>query len=182
MLEMKPARNIVAVTLLAIVSYGCVWGVVGGNPTGRLSDRNGTSRVLDVDSFHVATAITNAFESHRYRDMALIHTGVLDYTIHGRKFEGGYDLTCMTLTGAITNVALDNGRVLPYVASFYVETEPVSTGHTKVTVRTISSGVPDGRETGVHGGVAGHIRNIPPLRQEEENILTQISAYLEVPK
>jgi hypothetical protein len=130
----------------------------------------------------VATAITNAFESYRYREMALIHTGVLDYTIHGRKFEGGYDLTCMSLLGAITNVVLDNGRVLPYFASFYVETEPVSENRTKVTVRTISSGVPDGRETGVHGGVAGHVRNIAPLRQEEENVLIQILAYLEVPK
>jgi len=89
----------------------------------------------------VATAITNAFESYRYREMALIHTGVLDYTIHGRKFEGGYDLTCMSLLGAITNVVFDNGRVLPYFASFYVETEPVSENRTKVTVRTISSGV-----------------------------------------
>ena len=85
------------------------------------------------------------------------------------------------LTGTITNVVLDNGRVLPYLASFYIETEPVTTSRTKVTVRTISSGVPDGQETGIHGGVAGHVRNIAPLRQEEENILTQISAHFDGP-
>ena len=179
---MNFVRNTVAAAIVAMVCCGCTQEVVGGNPTGRLSDQNGTSRIFDGDSFHVTTAITNAFDSDRYREMALIYTGGLDYQIHGRKFQGGYSLTSMSTSGTITNVALDNGQVAPYRASFYVETTPAGTNHTKVTVYTIGSRVLDGQEPGVHGGWANHYRDIPPLRQEEENILAQIAAQFEVSK
>ena len=51
----------------------------------------------------------------------------------------------------------------------------LDTDRTKVTVRTISSEVIDGKEIfNVHGGTANHYRTVPPVRQEEENVLMAI--------
>lgn len=179
---MNCLRNAIVVAILEVVSFGCTRGVVGGNPTGRLSDWNGTSQVFQGDALHMSVAITNAFDSYRYREMALIHTGGLDYEMHGRKYQGGYSLSCMSVTGTYTNISLDNGRTAPYLAHFYIEAHPVDTNRTKVIVYTIYSQVLDGQEVGVHGGWANHYRDIAPLRQEEENILAQIAAQVHVAK
>ncbi len=74
-----------------------------------------------------------------------------------------------TLTGTVE---------LPYRAYFYIGLTSTGTNATMVTVRTIQAEVIDGKEPGVHEGWAMHFRKIPPVRQEEENILEAITAEL----
>ncbi len=51
----------------------------------------------------------------------------------------------------------------------------MATNRTSITVRTIDAWVIHGKEIGVHGGVANHEVNVPPLLQEETNVLLAIS-------
>ena len=71
------------------------------------------------------------------------------------------------------------GKSLPYIAYFHIDLTPLATNQTKVTVRTILSEVIDGRETlNLHGGEANHYRKVPPVRQEEERVVTAIAEAL----
>jgi hypothetical protein len=83
---------------------------------------------------------------------------------------------------SLSMVPLDNGKSLPYEASFYITIAPVSSNRTTVIVRTTSCSLLDGQEPGIHGGWANHYRTVEPIQQEEDNVLAAISKELSKPK
>lgn len=71
-----------------------------------------------------------------------------------------------------------DGPRVPYAACFHITTVSAGTNQTKVVVRTIVSEVVDGKEPGVHAQWAFHYRKVPPVRQEEENVIAALSGKL----
>ena len=150
-----------------------------GKPQLPLSGKSGTAHFFTANEFEVIAAITNTFPDLRYRQMFLKQADDFDL-IQGWHSTNGFVLEPFGVPPSITNVPLDHvgNRKVPYVAYFHFEISPLGTSRTKVTVRTISSGVIDGKEISVHGGWANHYRKVPPIRQEEENLLLAIAEEL----
>ena len=126
-------------------------------------------------------AITNAFDEFRYRGMNFDEALGRDYLLAGWHPTNGFILMPFSADGSITNVSIgrNNKRWVPYVAYFHIVPESTATNETRVTVRTILSQVIDGTELfNVHGGIANHYRRVPPVRQEEENVLSVIEQKL----
>jgi hypothetical protein len=78
----------------------------------------------------------------------------------------------------ITNVPLTSGATVPYWCAFYITIVPVDHNRSSVNVRSIKPSVADGQEPGVHGGWARHSRDVSPIRQEEENVISAIAGEL----
>ena len=166
-----------AVTLGFLSS--CTRGVTGGNPKLPLSNTNGTTRVLEGSELALATAITNAFKDLRYREMYLVEDTLVRQEVGHRFSEtNGFVLMPFSGDGSIGTIPLATGKTVRYCADFYITTKPASSNQTIVTVHTARAGVLDGQETGIHGGLANHYRDIPPVRREEENVLTAIAEEL----
>jgi len=171
-------RRVIVVTSAIVIGVvaGCTSALVGGRPQLPLSNKNGSSRIFAATSSQMVSAITNAFADLRYRQMFLIQAADFDL-VQGWHSTNGFVLEPVGVPASITNVPLDRlgKQRVPYVAYFHVEITVLDTDQTKVTVRTISSEVIDGKEIfSVHGGTANHYRTVPPVRQEEENVLMAI--------
>jgi hypothetical protein len=69
-------------------------------------------------------------------------------------------------------------RVLPYFAQFDLRVQEVSSNQSRVCVTTTSAWVRDGKEIGIHGGWAWHTKAVPPIHQEETNIVLRVQAQL----
>jgi hypothetical protein len=146
-----------------------------------IADQNGTERVFPANQDEIVDAITNAFADSRYRQMILEPASDVPGLVPGFKEKTGFVLESMSATGSITNIPLTSPGTtpVPYVAYFYIRTTQLGTNKSGVTVRTIRSEVIDGQEPGVHGGWANHYRKVPPVRQEEENVLAMITSALQ---
>jgi len=157
------------------LAFGCSRGVIGGKPTAPLSDSKGTSSNYVASEEQVLVAITNSFPTPHW---VLDRAAESAYLVPGWHATNG--LVLFSIDQTITNIQLNDpaGTWVPYVAYFHIELQPAGSGITRVTVRTIKSDVIDGKEPGIHGGWADHHRAVPPVRQEEENILRRICDQL----
>ncbi len=164
----------------------CSRNVTGGNPNLPLSNSNGVAHIFDVSQFAALAAITNAFSDNRYRGMLLEDARNAAYLVPDWHPKDGFVLSpflglnydknpLASNGGAITNIPLDSGKVVPYFPYFYITISQLGSNKVNVDVRTVLAQVIDGRETGVHGGWANHYRNVLSVRQEEENVLIVIS-------
>jgi len=72
-------------------------------------------------------------------------------------------------------------RRLRYVATFHITLNERGGNETEITVRTVSAKVLDGLALG-HGGIAASTAKVPPVRQEEENVLKAVAAQLGLAK
>ena len=159
---------------------GCIHGVKGGIPTLATSDSNGTSVPLPAREDDVVAAITNAFQLFRYQGMWLYprdHAARIgDWLPFVGQVTNGFTLT--SEPGHFTSIPLDNGKVVPYLSSFYISIKPISSMQTVVNVKTIQSSVQDGREYSIHAGWGAHFRDVPPIREEEEKVIKAIAHEL----
>ena len=170
--------NAVSLVVLGFV-MGCASGVIGGKPKVQLSDKNGTTRIFEVNELKAIAAISNAFGDYRYKYMTLYEAAKWPDIIPGHTVTEGFVL-CSYELGGIAKVPLDRARTkwVPYFADFHITVKSFGRNQTKVTVRSIRPLVIDGKEIGLHFGPAVHYRNVPPVRQEEENILLAIAEEL----
>ncbi len=77
----------------------------------------------------------------------------------------------------VTSIVWGKTRV-PYHAQFLIVADQIVTNRCRVTVTTISALIPHGREIGIHGGWAVHMKDIPPVLAEETNVLSRIETQL----
>jgi len=164
------------------LAVGCATGVIGGKPQLPLSDKRGTARIVAAAKTQTILAITNAFAEFSYRGMAL-HIGVeSEETLPSIKAMNSFELRAMH--EPIAKVPLDIARTkwVPYIADFQITLKPLNSNQTKIIVQTLYSEVLDGKEPGVHTEWANHYRSVPPVRQEEENVLAAIEKALESPE
>ena len=151
----------------------------GGAPALPLSGANGTSQLFSAPEPTVLTAVSNAFETGDAHPIG--YRGMHLYTASEESYLGvtnGFVL--FPLLGPISSVPLQ-GRTqisVPYIASFNITTKSLDRSHTTATVRTIYAKVIDGSDIGIHGGWANHERNVPPVKDEEEDVLKAISNAL----
>jgi hypothetical protein len=131
----------------------------------------GTQQMFNASQTQVGNAVSNAFKS--YKGMALF-SAQTDGFIPGWHKTNGWIL--FPLDGPITTTPWKNSKELvPYIPTFHISLQPTGTNRTTITVRTIDARVIHGKEIGVHGGMANHEVNVPPVRSEETNVLTAIS-------
>jgi len=184
-MKKRPKFFLAELLLPAALLAGCTRHVQGGDPALPLSNSNGTARIFPAAESTVLTAISNGFATDDANPMG--YRG-MDLSPSAEPFLGpnwhvtnGFVL--FPLSGPITNVPLrgHTNVLAPYTACFNIITRPVDSSHTEVLVRTIFAKVRDGKEIGVHGGWANHERDVPPVKAEEENVLTTISNAMLVP-
>lgn len=174
-------NRIIAVIISVLLGCvaGCATGAVGGKPQGPLSNHERTSRIFTTPAGQIDMAISNAFADFQYRGMVLERASEnLDILPDSRSVDG---FVLRTIHEPIAKVSLDRGGTtwVPYIAYFNIATTPISDSQTKVTIYTFFSEVIDGQETfNFHGGTANHYRTVPPVRQEEESVLSAISNQL----
>jgi len=141
--------------------------------------RSGTSKVYAVTVDQIIPAITNAFESDRYHDMLFVPSHEQwDQAAHRwsrRPATNEWGLN----TGHLPVAVIARGqKTVPYYAHFEITASPLGTNSCKVSVVTISATIPDGKEIGIHGGWAVHMKHIPPVFEEETNVLLRIEKQL----
>jgi hypothetical protein len=164
----------------AIIGFvtGCSTGVIGGKPQLPLSDKGGTTRLFEATQDQAVSAITNAFAGFSYRGMVLREMAESERVPPSGDTRNRFVLWAMH--EPIAKVPLDSAKTkwVPYVADFLIVVMPLGSNQTHIAVRTISSEVIDGREAGIHTEWANRYRRVPPVRQEEENVLSAISEEL----
>jgi hypothetical protein len=158
------------VKLLCLLMAGAF--AVAANGQASAGKRNTTAGVLDATQGEAAAAITNLFEERYYRGMIVIE---LSPTMSEYGLTNGWDAE--TTTSELTKITKGK-KTLPYFAQFHITAEPVGTNQCKIAVRTLKSWVHDGKEIGIHGGWAHHDVDVPPVLQEETNLLFQIAREL----
>ena len=158
---------------------GCSRGVHGGAPALPLSGTNGTTQVFFAPEVVVITGVSNAFDIGNSNPMG--YRGMHLYTAAEEAYLGATNgFVLFPLIGPIASVPLQGQTQVsvPYTACFNITTKALDSSNTTVTVRTIYAKVIDGEEVGVHGGWANHERDVPPVKDEEENVLNAISNAL----
>ena len=169
---------VLLVVVLSVSHLGCTRGAIGGNPTLAVSGTNGTSRVLNGSEAEVGAAITNAFDNLKYHDMLFVPVdeGIGATLARGWVVTNGFQL----LPGmeALCVVPVDNGKSLPYDATFYITIAPAPSNRTTVLVRTTTASLRDGVYSDIHSSQAIRFRPVKPLQREEDNVLTVISEQL----
>jgi hypothetical protein len=153
---------------------GCTRNVHGGDPACPLSNTNGTDAVLDCPPSQLAAAISNAFIGNRFRGMKLEPAAQNNYMPSNFPNAGGFIL--WPLMGPTTNIPLRGGKpiTVPYSPVFHITTQEFGNQRSKVKVQTVSSEVTDGKEPGVHGGWANHVRAVKPVKAEEEAVIEHL--------
>jgi hypothetical protein len=158
----------------ALLTCGvCV--AVGGK-----GDESATAKIFDATWEQTTTAITNAFASHRYHEMALIQQ---PYQFDRKAQRSSripttneWGIYTMELPVAEITVG---GKRLPYFANFDIRVENLTSNQCKVIVRTTSARIPGGKVPNIHGSgwvVSG--KYISPILEEETNVLNQIEWQL----
>ena len=161
--------------------FGLAWvtGRLAGNPTLPLSDVNGSKRMIGVGEARALSVISNTFRLFRYRDMMLSDASGSDYLAPNWHPTNGFVLLpTVSVVGTVPIKGILGNRRLGYVATFHITTTPLATNETKITVRTVTAKVLDGIALG-HGGTAANTASVPPIRQEEENVLNAIEVELD---
>lgn len=156
---------------------------VGGLRDSRAASKQptGTARCYAATLEQTIVAITNAFESGRYHG-ALFVASLEQFDIAKKRWTripatNQWELITDNLGGGKILVPW-NKQMLQYSAQFLIHAEQLTINQCKVIVTTIEASVPHGREIGIHGGWAVHMKNIPPVLEEETNVLSRIDAQL----
>ena len=135
-------------------------------------------RTFRATSEEVLEAISNAFENLRYHNMMLAPSHGFDL-IPGWSFTNGFVLVPSVKPVAMVPTKSQHPAITaPYFCYFHIRIEPEATNKTGVTVSTLMPRVVDGRTVGIHGGWADKYRDVPPVHQEEENVLGAIEEAL----
>ena len=166
-------------TPFVLIVFVAVGGLRDGHAASEQS--TGTAQCYPATLEQTITAITNAFESGRYHG-ALFVANHEQFDIARKRWSGipatnQWELITDSLGGGKILVPW-NKQMLQYSAHFLIHAEQLATNQCKVTVTTISASVPLGREIGMHGGWAVHMKNIPPVMAEETNVLSRIDRQL----
>jgi len=164
-------------TLLALYAAH----ISDGSALADTQTNGGTARVYAATLDLAVAAITNAFSSRRYHNMAIIAEPYQYDMITQRwsKRPATNEWSLYTEMSPLTEV-LWEGKMVSYFPEFDITAKQLVTNQCKITVRTISAWIPDGKEIGIHGGLSGHAKHIPPILQEETNVLSQIEMELRV--
>ena len=172
---MRVGRAILA--LLAL--YGA--HISGGSALADTQTNGGTAQVYPANLDLAVAAITNAFSLRRYHNMAIIAEPYQYDMITQRwsKRPATNEWSLYTEMSPLTEV-LWEGKMVSYFPEFDITAKQLVTNQCIITVRTISAWIPDGKEIGIHGGLSGHAKHIPPILQEETNVLSQIEMELRV--
>jgi hypothetical protein len=173
-------RNLGA-TRFAFLLFGLAGTVSDGNHT--LAAAEGkvrTSKTYTASLDQAITAITNAFSSCRYHDMGFMSdecqfdTGRSRWT--KRPATNEWSLYPQELP---VSVIARRKSTVPYYADFLITAEQHATNRCRITVATTSAQIPDGREIGIHGGWAVHMKDIAPILEEETNVLSRFERQLD---
>ena len=169
------------VGMLFVIAAGC--GIISFNPSLPLSDKNGTEQVFAASESEVTLAITNAYGDSSKSKMILqlaVERGA-DW-IHGWHPTNGFLLFSFDPIADVPVLTLIGKKQVPYFPYFHVVVTPLNSNQTQVVVRTVRSEVIDGKEIGVHSGLANHYRKVLPVRREEKHVIEAISGQLSLPK
>ena len=166
----------------ALLEFAILCGLLLGNgfATADPTIAQGTSRIYVVSLGQARAAITNAFE--KYHDM-LIAASDVEYNPVARRWSkkpttNEWELA--TSDAPLLTISFHN-KLVPYYADFDIAVTRISTNQCQITVTTIDGWVPNGKkEMGIHGGWVGQTEHIPPMLQEETNVLTQIEIEMRV--
>lgn len=160
-------KNCLIITILGTivgVSIVVSCAIAGGSTKPSV----GTVRAFNASEIEVTSAITNAFKSGHYNDM------LLGPAVGSGELARGWHPT--------NGFVLFPGTGTRYYAYFHIVVFPTSTNLTKVVVRTIEADVVNGKEPGLHGGLALHFSKTQPIPKEEENVLSAIAQELDAAK
>jgi hypothetical protein len=166
-----------------VISGFIAWatGVFAGRPCLPLSDAKGTERIFAANDSEVRTAISNAFNQFKYHDLMLTDPIGSDWLAPGWHPTNGFLLLpTVGIVGMVPTIGILGKRELPYVATFHITVDALAANQTRVVVRTVIAKVVDGVALG-HGGTPGNTKRVPPVRQEEENVLSAIAEQLNGP-
>jgi hypothetical protein len=173
------ARWVFLALALAMTGF-IVWasGALAGKPCLPLSDAKGTECVFTASASEVGSAITNAFRLFKYHDLMLTDAIGSDYMAPTWHPTNGFLLLPTTSTlCTVPTAGVLGRRQLPYLATFHITVKPIATNQMMVAVRTVTAKVMDGITLG-HAGTTGNTVAVPPVRQEEENVLAAIADQL----
>jgi len=163
---------------LALSLMALATGWVHADATRREAVQVGAARRVFVAAHgEILAAITNAFSSLRYHETMLIPAR---YDLPARRWASGNSTNewmLYTGTSPLTTVRVGK-EMVPYFAEFDLRANPLATNRWEITVRTTASWVHAGKEVGIHGGWAAHSKHIPPVLQEETNVLVRIERQL----
>ncbi len=141
--------------------------------------RSGTAKVYTGTVAQVISAVTNSFSSGRYHDMFLFQLPLEYDTAHDRWSNRPATNEWILDPGHLPLSVIPVGKkTAPYYARFIIKVSPAVTNSCKVTVTTILASIPNGKEIGIHGGWAVHMKDIRPVREEETNVLLRVESQL----
>lgn len=166
---------------LVAVSITLMWAGAGCTDRRTTSSQdaqtNLTGRVFNATTIQTTEAALRAFSQFRYHS-TMLEPAVGSQSIPGWQATNGFLL--LSTTEPLSLVAVDRAgtRRLPYFADFHLTITHFESNRSIVTARTIRSRVVKGREINIHGGWAKRFRAFPPVREEEEKIISAIANEL----
>jgi hypothetical protein len=161
----------------AILSLLALCGafVSDATPLAGNEGREGTARFYAVTLNQARAAITNAFSDDRYHELLIAPT-FTEWDPRTRRWSKRpttNQWAVFTADSPLTTITWGKKSV-PYYADFDIAVNSISTNQCRIVVRTTSAWIPGGLEIGIHSGWARGAKNIPPILQEETNVLSQI--------
>ena len=142
----------------------------------RVGSKDETAAIFHVAPNAITNAIMRAFGDGRYRGMFLEPPSLAGQDEPQIRTTNGFLL--VPVGGAITNVPYKK-TLAPYLPCFQIIIQPTNAADTRVIVRTPRSQITDGLTVfAPHGGKAELLRNVPPFREEETNVLKAIEREL----
>jgi hypothetical protein len=178
------ARLVVLAVCIAVITFGVVgivWMAGGfvGRPVLAVSNENGTSRIFRVSEESLKLAITNAFDLFKYPGVLFTSPIGEDWMAPNWHPTNGYLL--QNTGDPLAKVPMEGlfgRRNLRYRADFHVTIVRQTNNETVVNVRTVYARVLDGISL-THSGFGPGFIQVPPIRREEENVLSAIQKELE---
>ena len=168
--ELKP--YVLAVLILAepalFAKYCC------GGPSETLE----TVRIYSGSWQQCTTALTNAFSAYKYHHMGFLPS-LYHYDVDAKRWSRIPTTNEWSLYAVDKAIPATLGnKTVSYYPEFNLIANQIASNKCKITVRTISAWIPDGKEIGIHGGLAGHAKHVRPIMAEETNVLNQIEIQL----
>ena len=145
------------------------------------SPQNPTRAIFNAPLDQTVQAVTNAFSLRTYHGMSFL-PAVQEWDIEKRRWNNSRATNAWSLYGTTlggsTLFTTWRGKSVPYMAEFLIYAVPAGDKNTQITVITTSSCIPGGKELGVHGGWLLGVKHVPPVREEETNLLARIARQL----
>jgi hypothetical protein len=144
------------------------------------SSHTGTTKMLNGSLDQCAAAITNAFDTGGYHGLLFIQSPV-QWDPRAKVWSRIPATNEWSLSpGELpVNLIRKGNRMLPYDAAFEIIACPAGTNRCSVSVLTTAASIPGGKEPSIHGG--GWVvsaKDIPPVLEEETNVLLRIEKQL----